>query len=186
MTFKKIFRIVLAGGIFLQSSLVYSENENPAIVNDSPSQATEIVDEIEDLKQKVIELNRDLFILEEDLLYPGSSQVSVFLSIQGGRFFNLDTVKLSIDDDVVTSYLYTEHQLNALKKGGMQRLYIGNLKQGQHELTAVFMGTGPDQRAYKRAAHLVFEKDDEAKMLELKVIDRSSNYQPEFVALEWE
>src|SRR4030065_797820 len=33
---------------------------------------------IQDTKQEVLELNRDLFVLEEEILFPASTQVAVF------------------------------------------------------------------------------------------------------------
>ena len=83
--------------------------------------------EIQDIKQQTLELNRDLFILEEELLFPANSQLAVFLSVDIGEYFALDAVKLSVDGEVVSHYLYTSRQLNALQRGGVHRLYIGNL-----------------------------------------------------------
>ena len=87
---------------------------------------------VEELKKQVIRLNRDLFILEEDLLYPASTQFAVFLSLDTGEFLKLDSVKLKVNDETVAAHLYTERQARALQRGGMQRLHIGNLKTGEH------------------------------------------------------
>ena len=83
--------------------------------------------EIEALKKEVLSLNRDLFILEEDLLFPPNTQFSVFLSMDAGALFSLDSVQLKINDKNIANHLYTERELAALKRGGVQRLYIGNL-----------------------------------------------------------
>jgi hypothetical protein len=144
-----------------------------------------LTQQVQDLKQQVLQLNRDLFILEEELLFPANTQLAVFLSMDVGEFFKLDAVKLTIDDSVVTNYLYTERQLNALLRGGVQRLHLGNLKSGEHELVAVFTGKGPHGRDYTRGATLVFDKSEEAKNIELKIMDATSTQQPEFVVKEW-
>ena len=144
-----------------------------------------LTQQVEDLKQQVLQLNRDLFILEEELLFPADTQLAVFISMDVGEFFKLDAVKLSVDDKVLTHYLYTEHQLNALQRGGVQRLFLGNVKTGKHELLAVFTGEGPHGRDYSRAATLVFDKLSEAKNIELKIIDTTSTQQPEFLLKEW-
>jgi len=73
-----------------------------------------------------------------------------------------------------------------LSRGGIQRLYIGNIKTGEHELTAFFTGIGPDNREYKRAATVSLEKDDDPKMLELRIKDSTANMQPEFDFKEWQ
>ncbi|RBW50255.1 AraC family transcriptional regulator [Marinobacter sp. F3R11] len=145
-----------------------------------------VAERVEELKKKVIGLNRDLFILEEDLLFPASTQFAVFLSIDTGEFLKVDTVKLKVDDDIVASHLYTDRQVTALERGGMQRLFIGNLKTGTHEITAFVEGIGPDNRAYKQAATLAFDKGTETAALEIRIQDRSSDYQPMVSIVEWE
>jgi hypothetical protein len=145
-----------------------------------------IAERVENLKKDVIRLNRDLFILEEDLLFPASTQFAVFLSVDTGEFLKLDAVKLKVDGDIVASHLYTERQVTALERGGMQRLFIGNLKTGTHELTAFVEGIGPNSRAYKQAATLTFEKSTETTALEIRIQDRSSDYQPMVSIVKWE
>jgi hypothetical protein len=141
---------------------------------------------VQSLKKDVKTLNRDLFILEEELLFPSSTQLSLFLSIDVGEFFRLDSVQVKIDDKVVANYLYTNRELEALKKGGVQRLYMGNVKSGEHEMVAVFSGPGPNNRDYRRATTLNFEKGSAAKFMELKITDVTRKLQPEFVIKEWE
>ena len=93
--------------------------------------STRALDEqIQDLKQSVVDLNKDLFVLEEELLFPANTQVAVFVSMDVGEFFGLDSVTLKIDNREVSNYLYTPREVAALLKGGVQRLYVGNLKAG--------------------------------------------------------
>ena len=141
--------------------------------------------QVQDIKQQVLSLNRDLFILEEELLFPTNTQVAVFLSMDVGEFFQLDAVKLTLDKKVVTNYLYTERQVDALHRGGVQRLYMGNVKAGDHELVAVFTGRGPEGRDFRRGTTLTFSKDSEAKHLELKIVDSKAKQQPQFSVKEW-
>jgi hypothetical protein len=141
--------------------------------------------EVQSIKQQVLELNRDLFILEEELLFPSNTRLSVFLSLDVGEFFTLDAVKLTLDGKVVTHYLYTERQLSALQRGGVHRLYMGNIKTGEHEVVAVFTGKGPKGRDYRRGTQLQIDKTDSGKNLELKIVDSSAMQQPEFRVKEW-
>jgi hypothetical protein len=142
--------------------------------------------DIQGLKKDVVDLNKDLFVLEEELLFPANTQVAVFLSVDVGDFFALDSVQLKIDQKEVIDYLYTPREVDALLKGGVQRLYLGNLKVGQHELVAFFNGKGPNDRAYKRGASIRFEKGVGAKYLELKIDDRQKKLEPEFEIKDWE
>ena len=142
--------------------------------------------DVQTLKKDVLDLNRELFVLEEDLLYPADTQVAVFVSMDVGTFFGLDTVTLKVDNKDVANYLYTPRETQALLKGGVQRMYVGNLKAGEHELVAFFTGKGPNQRDYKRGATLKFTKGVGAKYLELKISDKQIKEQPEFIVKEWE
>lgn len=141
--------------------------------------------ELEDIKKQVLKLNRDLFILEEDLLFPASTQVAVFVSVDVGRFFKIDSVELKINDKNVAGFLYTERQRKALEKGGIQQVYLGNLKEGKHELTAIFTGFDGEGRSTQRAVTHQFEKDDDVVMIELKVEDNESSYRANVRVEEW-
>ena len=143
-------------------------------------------EQIQGLKKDVVDLNKDLFVLEEELLFPANTQVAVFVSMDVGEFFALDSITLKIDNHDVSNYLYTPREVGALLKGGVQRLYVGNLKSGQHELVAFFPGKGPNDRSYRRAANIRFEKGVGAKYLELKVTDHQRAQQPEFEIKDWE
>jgi hypothetical protein len=142
--------------------------------------------EVQALKKDVVELNKDLFVLEEELLFPANTQVAVFVSLDVGEFFAVDSVTLKIDDKEVANYLYTAREAEALMRGGVQRMYVGNLKVGKHELVAFFTGKGTHERDYKRGATLAFEKGIGAKYLELQISDRIRKMQPEFIVKEWE
>ncbi|MFO1408436.1 MAG: hypothetical protein U1F08_13030 [Steroidobacteraceae bacterium] len=152
-----------------------------------PAAATRGVDQdVQALKKELVALNRDLFKLEEEILYPASTQVAVFLSVNTGTFFQLDSVTLKLDDKEVANYLYTTREIEALHRGGVQKLYIGNLKAGPHELVAFFTGKGPHDVDYRRGATLTFDKTVGAKYVELRITDKASAMQPEFVVRQWE
>lgn len=148
--------------------------------------AQPLTQQVEDLKQAVLNLNRDLLILEEELLFPANTQIALFLSMDVGEFFDLDSVEVKIDDDLVASHLYTPQQAQALYRGGVQRLYVGNLRNGNHEITAFFVGKGPEGRDYKRGATITINKELDPKMLELRIVDSTQKLQPVFDIKEWE
>ena len=143
-------------------------------------------EDVQSLKKEVLDLNRDLFLLEEELLFPANSQVAFFISMDVGEFFELDSVSLKIDGKEVANYLYTEREAGALMRGGVHRVHMGNLKVGDHELIAVFTGKGPHARDYRRGATMTFNKGIGAKYVELEITDRVPKQQPEFVIREWE
>jgi hypothetical protein len=147
--------------------------------------AQESAGKVESFKESVLTLNRDLLILEEELLYPASTQVAVYVSMDLGAFFALDAIKLEIDNQLVASELYTDKQTKALFRGGVQRLYVGNLKTGEHEISAFFTGRGP-QKDYKRGAKLVVTKGQDPIVLELRIVDSTAQLQPEFEIKQWQ
>jgi hypothetical protein len=151
-----------------------------------PSDFKTLDQEVQGLKKDVIDLNKDLFVLEEELLFPANTQVAVYVSMDVGSFFALDSVTVKIDNKEVKNYLYTAREADALLKGGVQQIYLGNLKVGKHELVAFFTGKGPVDRDYKRGATINFDKGVGAKYLELKITDRVPKHQPEFMIKDWE
>lgn len=147
--------------------------------------SSELNKELQQLKSQVLQLNRELFILEEDLLFPASTQVAIFVSVDIGRFFKLDSVEVKINEQDVAGFLYTDRQRIALEQGGIQKLYLGNIKTGTHQLTAIFIGLDNEGRSIKRAAQYTFEKAEDAVMLELKLVDNTSNYRTQVVVEQW-
>lgn len=161
---------------------------NTAVPVEQPPQdipPASVEQQLQDLKKEVLRLNRDLFVLEEELLYPANTQLAVFVSLDIGQLFQLDAVELRLDDQVVTHYLYTAREINALRRGGVQRLYLGNLRAGKHELSAFFVGTGPQGRDYKRATTLQVEKGRDPLHVELRIDDNQGKQQPDFSARVW-
>lgn len=152
----------------------------------APVPSGSLDDRIQDAKSDVIRLNRDLMVLEEELLFPANTQVAIFLSMDVGKMFSLDSVWVKLDDKQVAAYLYTPAEVQALHRGGVQRLYLGNLRAGTHELVALFTGKGPHTRDYKRGATLKIEKGTEPKYIELQIKDSTGKLQPEFEVKVWQ
>jgi hypothetical protein len=170
----------------LLSEPVDGAAESPPESGEPPADTRALDETVQGLKKDVVDLNRELFMLEEELLFPANTQVAVFVSMDIGEFFAIDSLTLKIDNKEVANYLYTPREAEALMKGGVHRVYLGNLKVGEHQLVAFFNGKGPMERDYKRGANLKFEKGVGAKYLELKITDRQRKGQPEFAIKDWE
>lgn len=137
------------------------------------------------IKAQVIELNRDLFLLEEDLLHPASTRVALYVSMNFGRFFALESVKIKLDGKLVESFLYTTKDIDALKRGAIQPLYLGNIASGAHELVAIFNGIGTHDRPNKRAVKLKFDKAESEKAFEIQIVDDQASQQAKFTIKPW-
>jgi hypothetical protein len=157
-----------------------------AAANPAATPAPTLDGRIQDVKGDVIKLNRDLLVLEEELLFPANTQVALFVSMDVGKMFSLDSLQIRLDDKMVSSYLYTPLEVAALHRGGVQRIYVGNLKAGTHELVAFFTGQGPHVRDYKRGATIKFDKGTEPKYIELRIKDSQGKLQPEFDVKVWQ
>ena len=158
----------------------------PAAAAAASAAPTSLDGRIQDAKSDVIKLNRDLLVLEEELLFPANTQVALFVSMDVGKLFELDSVQIKLDDKLVANYLYTPGEVKALHRGGVQRVYLGNLRAGPHELVATFTGGGPNARDYKRGATVKFEKGTDAKYIELRIKDSTAKLQPEFDVKVWQ
>jgi hypothetical protein len=141
--------------------------------------------EIQGLKKSVVDLNKDLQLMEEELLFPSSTQLSLFVSLDIGQFFTLESIKVKLNGKQVVAHLYSDKQRQALARGGVQRLYITNLNLGKHTISAFFTGIGPNGRPYKRATELEFQKKQGSQYLELAIIDDSAKQEAKFTIKQW-
>ena len=184
----KTFSTLLAAALLVCSAVSFAQDANSTAAAEAQSREEfrAIDQDVQSLKKEVLDLNRDLFLLEEELLFPANSQVAFFVSLDVGEYFELDSVQLKIDGKEVSNYLYTAREADALVRGGVHRVHMANLKTGEHELVAIFTGKGPNIRDYRRGATLVFDKGIGAKYVELEITDRVKKQQPEFIIKEWE
>lgn len=165
-----------------------AEQPSESSVPDKPEEIEDnrtTAEKLEDLKSEVLAVNRDLFILEEDLLFPASTQLAVYFSVDVGEFFSLDNIKVKIDDKQVSHYLYTDKDIKALHRGAIQKLHLDNINTGEHELVAILIGQGPRNREYRKAVSFTFEKGTEAKALEIQLRDDTGKLQPKLSVVEW-
>ncbi len=181
------FTRLMAAAWLLGMACVTAHGEGTATAPPSGGiEGTQLDERIQDAKDEVIQLNRDLMVLEEELLFPANTQVAVFVSLDVGKLFALDSVQVKLDDKEVANYLYTPAEIAALHRGGVQRLYLGNLRAGPHELVAFFTGEGPHERDYRRGATVKFDKGTDPKYIELQIKDSAGKLQPEFQVKIWQ
>ena len=119
--------------------------------------------QVQDIKKDVLAISAELTQLEEKLIYPSNTQVSVFVSFAEGAKFRLDAVKIKIDGKDVSSHIYIFKELEALQKGGVQRLYTGNTKTGDHTLDVSINSKGADVQSLSHK----FTKSVEPRLIEV-------------------
>lgn len=142
-------------------------------------------EQVETLKKEMLDLGRDITVLEDVLMYPAETRVSVYLAADSGNYFTIDKVKLLLNGKLVKTYEYNDREKKGFVKGSAQRLFIGNLRQGKHKLVAFVEGIGPRGRHYKRGAVLQFIKQPKAQIFKLLIEDDAHRQKPNFVIKEY-
>jgi hypothetical protein len=113
----------------------------PAYAQVAPKEQVKGLDEqVQEIKTDVLSIAAQLNQLEEKLLYPSDTQIAVFVSVDKGEKFRLDAVDIVLDGKPIAHHLYTFKELEALQKGGVQRIYVGNARTGEHALQVTVTG----------------------------------------------
>jgi hypothetical protein len=145
---------------------------------DDPKQMKGLDEEVQEIKSDVLRIAEELRRLEEKLLYPSSTQVAVFVTLAKGDPMRLDAVRLQIDGQLVAHYIYSAKELEALRKGGVQRLYVGNVATGEHQIEAVVVGVLANGSDYNRTERFTFRKEVKPKLVGLTVAGSDSGVPP--------
>ena len=131
-------------------------------------------EQVQEVKSDVLNISQELSRLEEKLLYPSGTQVAIFVALAKGDPMRLDSVRLQIDGQLVTQHIYSAKELEALRKGGVQRIYVGNVSTGDHQLEVLVDGKLEDGKDFSRTEHLTFRKEVKPKLVGLTLAGSSS------------
>jgi hypothetical protein len=126
-------------------------------------------EQVQEVKSEALAIAAELNRLEEKLLYPSNTHVAVFVAMPASDAFRLDAVRIQIDGQLVAHYIYSFKELEALQKGGLQRIYTGNVATGSHEMEVAISGKLPSGKELSRTESFSFEKGVEPKLLNLSV-----------------
>jgi hypothetical protein len=126
-------------------------------------------EQVQDTKSDVLSIAQELSRLEEKLLYPSETQVAIFVSLAKGDQMRLDAVRVQIDGHLVAHYIYSFKELDALRKGGVQRLYVGNVTTGDHQLEVLVDGKTESGADFSRTEHFTFKKEVKPKQVGLTI-----------------
>jgi hypothetical protein len=141
-------------------------------------------EQVQEVKSDVLKIAAEMNQLEEKLLYPSGTQVAVFVALAKGDEMRLDAVRLQIDGELVAHYIYSAKELEALRKGGVQRIYVGNVATGNHKLEVLVDGKLKGGDDFSRTGEFTFRKEVKPKLVELTLAGPASGNTP--IALgEW-
>ncbi len=137
----------------------------------SKEQMKGLDEQVQEIKSDVLEIATELNHLEERLLYPSNTQVAVFVTLKADDTFLLDSLDLSINGEAVVHHIYSYKEIEALKRGGMQRIYTGNLRSGEHEVQVTMLGKTKDDSDLSRSESFLIEKSVGPKAVEIILSD---------------
>jgi len=135
-------------------------------------------EQVQEVKSDVLSIAAELNQLEEKLLYPSGTQVAIFVALAKGDQMRLDAVRLEIDGQLVAHYIYSAKELDALRKGGVQRIYVGNVATGDHQLNVFVDGKLKAGADFSRTEHFTFHKEVKPKLVEVTMAGPDSGKTP--------
>ena len=135
-------------------------------------------EQVQEVKSDVLSIAAELSQLEEKLLYPSGTQVAVFVALAEGTQMRLDAVQIRIDGQLVTHYIYSAKELEALGKGGVQRIYVGNVATGDHQLEVLVDSKLKDGTDFSPKKLFTFNKGVKPKLVELTLSEPRSGNAP--------
>jgi len=135
-------------------------------------------EQIQEMKSDALRMSAELSQLEEKLLYPSGTQVAIFVALAKGDRMRLDAVRLQIDGELVAHYIYSAKELEALRKGGVQRIYVGNVASGDHKLDVLVDGKLEGGADFSRTGQFTFRKEVKPKLVGLTLAGPGSGSTP--------
>lgn len=130
--------------------------------------------QVQEIKSDVLSIASELSTLEERLLYPSNTQIAVFVAIAPEETFRLDAVQIEINGELATHHIYSFKELEALQKGGVQRIYTGNVVTGSHELSVTMIGKLKSGTDFTQSDSFPFAKGVEPKALGITLTNPGS------------
>jgi hypothetical protein len=159
----------------LALALLGSASGSPGLADEASREQMQGLDEqVQEIKSDVLGIAKELSLLEERLLYPSNTQLAVFVSLAEGETARLDSVQIQIDGEPVARHIYSFKELEALQKGGVQRIYTGNLPTGEHQLEVAIAGKLPGGDDFSATRSFRFEKAAEPKLIGMTLAPQSS------------
>jgi hypothetical protein len=142
----------------------------------SKEQIKGLDEQVQEIKSDVLGIGTELNQLEEKLLYPSNTQVALFVSLVSGETFRLDSVEIQLDGEPVAHHLYTFKELEALQKGGVQRIYTGNIRTGDHDLQVSVIGKSGGDADFQKTERFSVNKDVGLKIVEISLAAQSITF----------
>jgi hypothetical protein len=165
-----IFTLSLGIGIAVASTGGIAAESAPR----KSSSMQSLDEQVQEVKSDVLAIAAELSNLEEQLLYPSNTQIAVFVSIEEGDEVALDSAQISIDGELVAQHIYSFKELEALRKGGVQRIYTGNIRTGDHQIEVSIAGKRAGGKDFGAVETFAFSKAVDPKLVGIQLASGSS------------
>jgi predicted negative regulator of RcsB-dependent stress response len=177
---KRFCRVVLVFGLLLclGSAFGWAQQNNQQKQQNDQQKMRGLDDQVQEIKSDVLSIGQELNRLEEKLLYPSGTQVSIFITLAKGDQMRLDAVRLQVDGQLVAHHIYSFKELEALRKGGVQRIYVGNVATGDHQLEVLVDGKLEGGTDFSRTERFTFRKEVKPKLVGLTLAGPRSGNTP--------
>jgi hypothetical protein len=133
-------------------------------------------EQVQEIKSDVLNIAVELNQLEEKLLYPSNTQIAMFVSLVSGETFRLDSVEIRLDGNRVAHHLYTFKELEALQKGGVENIFTGNVRSGEHDLQVFIIGKTVDGNDFQKSERFKVNKEVGPKIVEISLAARTITF----------
>ena len=170
--FAALLLLLMGSSIALEGARAASKKEEANA--DSREQMRSLDEQVQEVKSEVLAISAELSRLEEKLLFPSNTQIALFVSLPDGETSQLDSVRIQIDGELVAHHIYSFKELEALKKGGVQRIYTGNVSTGEHQLGVTVAGKLAGGSDFSGTQSFSFTKEVEPKLIGLELAGQAS------------
>jgi len=141
----------------------------------SKEQIKSLDEQVQEIKADTLSIATQMRLLEEKLLYPSSTQVALYVSLDNEAKFRLDSIEIQLDGKLVAQHVYAVRELEALRKGGVQRIYTGNSTVSEHGLKVLIRGKTKDSSDFRETNSFKFSKDEGPRVLEVHLVDSDAH-----------
>jgi hypothetical protein len=169
---------ILAARAFIFAILLCLGSVHGWAQQNDQQQMRDLDEQVQKIKSDILNISEELSRLEEKLLYPSGTQVAIFIALAKGDQMRLDAVRLQVDGQLVAHHIYSFKELEALRKGGVQRIYVGNVATGDHQLEVLVDGKLEGGTDFSRTERFTFRKEVKPKLVGLTLAGPRSGNTP--------
>lgn len=120
------------------------------------------------VKEQVLQLNKDLYQLEKDLLSPATTEIAFYLSLRATRYFSPLSVEINTQGIPSIHHLYTEREVEALLMGAVHPIASDNIGPGAHQVEVIVRGK--DESGAEQVIKMAQQVEKQAAPLLLEIV----------------